>query len=91
MLFIRSISKKFDSVRQVDLTAFCQFRVAILLLNSDSSCQNDVQNVRGKEALKERHFEIMGFKVVQINHSQWNSMYMSLPGAKIDYVRGLLS
>lgn len=70
---------------------FLAFRVAILLLNSDSFCQNDFQNVRGKEALKERHLEIMGFKVVQINYKQWNSMYMNLPGAKSDYVKDLLS
>ncbi|XP_037052423.1 FAST kinase domain-containing protein 1, mitochondrial isoform X2 [Bradysia coprophila] len=66
-------------------------KVAILLLDTDTLCQNDFQNVRGKQVLKERHLEMMGFKVVQINYIQWNSMYMSLPGAKSDYVKGLLS
>lgn len=60
-------------------------------MNSDSFCQNDFEHMRGKEALKERHLEMMGFKVIQINYSQWNSMYMNLPGAKGDYLKSLLN
>ncbi|KAJ6633535.1 FAST kinase domain-containing protein 1, mitochondrial [Pseudolycoriella hygida] len=73
-----------DAVHQVN-------KLAILLLNSESFCQNNHENLRGKEALKKRHLEIMGFKVAQVSYLQWNSMYMSLPGAKANYVKELLS
>lgn len=33
---------------------------------------------------------MLGYKVVQVSHSEWNAMYMNVPGAKMDYLKGLL-
>lgn len=65
-------------------------RVAILLLKRDAFCQNDNRQVRGPQILRERHLEMLGYKVVQVNYSEWNAMYMNVPGAKMNYLKGLL-
>lgn len=56
----------------------------------DSFCQNDHTQLRGPEVLRERHLEMLGYRVVQVNYNEWNSMYMSVPGAKMNYLKGLL-
>ncbi|KAH8413964.1 hypothetical protein KR009_008984 [Drosophila setifemur] len=57
-------------------------KVAILLLKFDSFCENDLTALRGPDALKVKHLEMMGYKVLQINEHDWNSKYMTAPGAK---------
>lgn len=67
-----------------------------MLLKLDAFCENSKLDtnanyyLRGVEYLRERHLEILGYKVVHINLNEWNSMYMNLPGAKNDYLRNLL-
>lgn len=56
----------------------------------DAFCQNNSNQLRGPEILRERHLEMLGYKVVQVNHNEWNSLYMSVPGAKLNYLKGLL-
>jgi hypothetical protein len=46
--------------------------------------------LKGQEHLKQRHLEILGYKVIHINYSEWNSMYMNVPGAKVNYLKNLL-
>lgn len=64
--------------------------MAILLLKIDAFCQNNRNQLRGQEILRERHLEMLGYKVVQVNYSEWNAMYMSVPGAKVTYLKNLL-
>lgn len=72
------------------ISSFPIYRVAILLLKIDSFCQNNRTQIRGPEVLRERHLEMLGYKVVQVNYNEWNSMYMSLPGARQNYLKELL-
>lgn len=64
--------------------------MAILLLKIDAFCQNNRSQIRGPETLRERHLEMLGYKVVQVNYNEWNSMYMNLPGARQNYLKELL-
>lgn len=65
-------------------------RVAILLMKLESFCQNDQSQLRGPEILRERHLEMLGYQVVQVNYTEWSSMYMNVPGAKLNYLKSLL-
>lgn len=56
----------------------------------DSFCQNDGDHLRGHECLRHRHLELLGYKVLQIKFTDWYSLYMSMPGAKINYLKNLL-
>lgn len=64
--------------------------MAILLLKIDAFCQNNRNQLRGREILRQRHLEMLGYRVVQISFNDWNAMYMSLPGAKLNYLKKLL-
>lgn len=46
--------------------------------------------MRGQEILRERHLEMLGYRVVQVSYSEWNAMYMNVPGAKVTYLKNLL-
>lgn len=66
-------------------------RLAIILCKAESYCENPPYNqLKGLELLRQRHLEILGHKVVYINYKEWNSMYLSLPGARIQYLKKLL-
>lgn len=64
--------------------------VAILLPKLESFCENNIYFFRGQEYLKQRHLEMLGYRVIHINYSEWNSMYMNVKNAKIDYLKTLL-
>lgn len=64
-------------------------RVAIILRTSKDYTTNVVQ-LKGYQQMKARHLEIMGYRVVEITHSFWNSMFMTEPKAKINYLRNLI-
>lgn len=64
--------------------------MAILLLKIDAFCQNSQSHLRGQEMLRERHLEMLGYKVVQVNYLEWSALYMSVPGAKLNYLKNLL-
>lgn len=66
-------------------------KVAILLLKSDSFTGNDENgNLKGSESFRSRHIEMLGFKVLNIKVKDWNSLYMSIKDAKINYLKSLL-
>jgi hypothetical protein len=46
-----------------------------------------VSQLCGKQQLKQRHLEMLGYKVIGISSSIWNSMYMAEHNAKADYLR----
>ncbi|PNF15316.1 hypothetical protein B7P43_G00958 [Cryptotermes secundus] len=61
-------------------------RIAILLWIKDAFT-NGVSQLCGEQQLKQRHLEMMGYKVIGISSSVWNSMYMAEKNAKTDYLR----
>ncbi|XP_007888173.1 FAST kinase domain-containing protein 1, mitochondrial [Callorhinchus milii] len=61
-------------------------RVAIEFLDSKAFCKNS-QHMKGKEVMKKRHLEILGYHVVQIPHFEWNSMELSTKEAWMEYLR----
>uniref|UniRef100_A0A4W3IFP5 FAST kinase domains 1 n=1 Tax=Callorhinchus milii TaxID=7868 RepID=A0A4W3IFP5_CALMI len=66
---------------------FCySYRVAIEFLDSKAFCKNS-QHMKGKEVMKKRHLEILGYHVVQIPHFEWNSMELSTKEAWMEYLR----
>lgn len=73
-----------------DLTSKDIEKVAIIPLKMESCCDNEPSIIKGFDSLKQRHLEILGYKVAHINHRMWNSMYLSLPGARLDYVKQVI-
>lgn len=61
-------------------------RVAIEFVDSKSFCKNSHQ-MRGEFLMRKRHLEILGYRVVQIPHFEWNSMELSTPDAWRDYLK----
>ncbi|KAM8856500.1 FAST kinase domain-containing protein 1, mitochondrial isoform 2-T2 [Spinachia spinachia] len=61
-------------------------RVAVDFLNSKSFCKN-TPHMKGEAMMKKRHLEILGYRVVQIPHFEWNSMELSTPDAWKEYLR----
>jgi hypothetical protein len=48
---------------------------------------NGVSQLCGEQQLKRRHLEMLGYTVIGISSSVWNSMYMAEQNAKADYLR----
>ncbi|XP_055920342.1 FAST kinase domain-containing protein 1, mitochondrial isoform X2 [Eupeodes corollae] len=63
-------------------------KVAILLLKLDSMCENDLLTMRGKEALRMRHLEMLGYKVVHINQHDWT--HLKVQNERANYLKCLL-
>lgn len=61
-------------------------RIAIELLDVRAFCSN-IPHLKGKSAMKKRHLEILGYRVIQIPYFEWNSMAMSTKDARMDYLR----
>ncbi|XP_060910390.1 FAST kinase domain-containing protein 1, mitochondrial isoform X1 [Labrus mixtus] len=61
-------------------------RVAVDLLDSKSFCKNS-HHMRGETLMRKRHLEILGYRVVQIPHFEWNSMELSTPDAWKEYLK----
>lgn len=40
--------------------------------------------------MKQRHLEMMGYRVISISDSLWNAMYMAEPKAKLNHVKNLI-
>jgi len=47
--------------------------------------------MKGLSKLKQRHLEILGYKVIWIKKAIWNSMFMTEPEAKLSYLKSLIS
>ncbi|XP_033087101.1 FAST kinase domain-containing protein 1, mitochondrial isoform X6 [Trachypithecus francoisi] len=61
-------------------------RIALEFLDSKSFCRN-IPHMKGKSAMKKRHLEILGYRVIQISQFEWNSMALSTKDARMDYLR----
>ncbi|XP_025707838.1 FAST kinase domain-containing protein 1, mitochondrial isoform X4 [Callorhinus ursinus] len=61
-------------------------RIALEFLDSRAFCRN-IPHLKGKSAMKKRQLEILGYRVIQIPHFQWNSMALSTKEARMDYLR----
>lgn len=64
-------------------------KIAILLLSNRMLCNNDYNRLRGSEILRMRHLEMMGYRVVHIKITDFNSLYRNLT-TKIKYLKNLL-
>uniref|UniRef100_A0A1A7XNC8 FAST kinase domains 1 n=2 Tax=Iconisemion striatum TaxID=60296 RepID=A0A1A7XNC8_9TELE len=62
-------------------------RVAVDFLDSRSFCKNS-HHIKGEALMRKRHLEILGYRVVQIPHFEWNSMELSTLDAWKGYLRG---
>lgn len=69
-----------------DQCRYISSRIAILLWGKDAYTKG-VSRLSGEQQLKKRHLEMLGYNVVGINSSVWNSMYMAEQNAKTDYLR----
>lgn len=65
---------------------FIASRIAILLWGKDAYT-NGVSQLCGEQQVKQRHLEMLGYRVIGISSSMWNSMYMAEQSAKTDYLR----
>lgn len=61
-------------------------RIAIDFLDSKFFCKNS-HHMKGEALMIKRHLEILGYRVVQIPHFEWNSMELSTPQAWKEYLR----
>ncbi|XP_056390530.1 FAST kinase domain-containing protein 1, mitochondrial-like isoform X2 [Hyla sarda] len=61
-------------------------RVAIEFLNPVAFCRNSTK-IKGLNAMKKRHLEILGYYVVQIPSFEWNSMELGTKDTWINYLR----
>ncbi|KAL2080977.1 hypothetical protein ACEWY4_022830 [Coilia grayii] len=61
-------------------------RIAVDFLGPKSFCKNSRQP-KGEVLMRRRHLEILGYRVIQIPHFEWNSMELSTPDAWKQYLR----
>ncbi|KAM9804446.1 FAST kinase domain-containing protein 1, mitochondrial [Neosynchiropus ocellatus] len=61
-------------------------RVAIDFLDSRSFCKNS-HHMKGDALMRRRHLEILGYRVVEIPHFEWNSMELSTKEAWENYLK----
>lgn len=61
-------------------------RVAVDFLDPKYFCKNS-SHMKGDVLMKKRHLEILGYRVVQIPHFEWNSMELSSQDAWKDYLK----
>ncbi|KAK2839772.1 hypothetical protein Q5P01_013512 [Channa striata] len=61
-------------------------RVAVDFLDSKCFCKNS-HHIKGEFLMRKRHLEILGYRVVQIPHFEWNSMELSTQDAWKEYLK----
>nr|XP_045003314.1 FAST kinase domain-containing protein 1, mitochondrial isoform X2 [Jaculus jaculus] len=61
-------------------------RIAFEFLDLRAFCTN-IPHLKGKSAMKKRHLEILGYRVIQVSPFEWNSMALSTKAARMDYLR----
>ncbi|MEJ1278211.1 FAST kinase domains 1 [Cricetulus griseus] len=61
-------------------------RIALEFLDVRAFCSN-IPHLKGKSAMKKRHLEILGYRVIQVPYFEWNSMALSTKDARMDYLR----
>ncbi|NXG56365.1 FAKD1 protein, partial [Hemiprocne comata] len=61
-------------------------RIALEFLDSKAFSKNS-HHLKGEPAMKKRHLEMLGYRVVQIPHFEWNSMVLSTKDEQLEYLR----
>ncbi|NXJ88203.1 FAKD1 protein, partial [Corythaixoides concolor] len=61
-------------------------RIALEFLDS-KAFSKDSRHLKGEPVVKKRHLEMLGYRVVQIAHFEWNSMVLSTKGEQLEYLR----
>ncbi|NXI52510.1 FAKD1 protein, partial [Chloroceryle aenea] len=61
-------------------------RIALEFLDSKAFCKGS-HHLKGEPAVKKRHLEMLGYRLVQIPHFEWNSMALSTKGEQLEYLR----
>ncbi|NXL57455.1 FAKD1 protein, partial [Chordeiles acutipennis] len=61
-------------------------RIALEFLDSKAFSKNS-RHLKGEPAVRKRHLEMLGYRVVQIPHFEWNSMVLSTKGEQLEYLR----
>ncbi|TKS67237.1 FAST kinase domain-containing protein 1, mitochondrial [Collichthys lucidus] len=61
-------------------------RVAVDFLDSKTFCKN-THHIKGEALMRKRHLEILGYRVVQIPHFEWNSMELSTQDGWKEYLK----
>ncbi|KFP17559.1 FAST kinase domain-containing protein 1 [Egretta garzetta] len=61
-------------------------KIALEFLDS-KAFSKDSRHLKGEPAVKKRHLEMLGYRVVQIPHFEWNSMVLSTKGEQLEYLR----
>lgn len=69
---------------------FFSLRFAIIPIHNKSQKRYIGRNLLGMDLLKERHLQMLGYRVVLITQKAWNSMYMNLPGAKDAFLKDMI-
>ncbi|NWR92099.1 FAKD1 protein, partial [Furnarius figulus] len=62
-------------------------RIALEFLDSRAFSKDYSRHLKGEHAVKKRHLEMLGYRVVQIPHFEWNSMVLSTKGEQLEYLR----
>ncbi|KAF4796846.1 FAST kinase domain 1 [Turdus rufiventris] len=62
-------------------------RIALEFLDSKAFSRDYSRHLKGEPAVKKRHLEMLGYRVVQIPHFEWNSMVLSTKGEQLEYLR----
>ncbi|NXC34957.1 FAKD1 protein, partial [Campylorhamphus procurvoides] len=62
-------------------------RIALEFLDSRAFSKDYSRHLKGEHAVKKRHLEMLGYRVVQIPHFEWNSMGLSTKGEQLEYLR----
>ncbi|XP_014735675.1 PREDICTED: FAST kinase domain-containing protein 1 isoform X2 [Sturnus vulgaris] len=62
-------------------------RIALEFLDSKAFSKDYSHHLKGEPAVKKRHLEMLGYRVVQIPHFEWNSMALSTKGEQLEYLR----
>ncbi|NWU79998.1 FAKD1 protein, partial [Onychorhynchus coronatus] len=62
-------------------------RIALEFLDSRAFSKDYSRHLKGEPAVKKRHLEMLGYRVVQIPHFEWNSMVLSTKGKQLEYLR----
>ncbi|NXO83884.1 FAKD1 protein, partial [Sitta europaea] len=62
-------------------------RIALEFLDSKAFSKDYSRHLKGEPVVKKRHLEMLGYRVVQIPHFEWNSMVLSTRGEQLEYLR----
>ncbi|XP_052038593.1 FAST kinase domain-containing protein 1, mitochondrial [Apodemus sylvaticus] len=81
----RSLGMHWDSSVESRLPPEAE-RIAIEFLDVRAFCSN-IPHLKGKSAMKKRHLEILGYRVIQVPYFEWNSMALSTKDTRMDYLR----